>query len=225
MTTVRENLKFALFNYPSLYSNPIDVAKQWFSCNGNGLQWNNKGQLGDMFTEKSSKVMLYDDLEERIKNSLEYDCIGNRVRLEVEADRVKRDFVAKNIEAILDEGIAVSYFGSVHRPGYYFTKGVYFPGALGFNFPDNIAKDWGDALYSFFDTWLVALNIEYGVSAKDFRDISFWPQEAQNLRAEILKQRSRLFPLINDGITYEEHCESNRKLMDEIMCDIKKDDC
>lgn len=222
MFTVRESLKHALFNYPCIMPSPFAVARHWFCSAGNGMEWNEQGQLVDWSRKKTSEVMLYDDLDERVEKLDQYSCIKERLDLRIEAERLQRQFVEKNIDLILEEPITEVHFGRECYAGSGFTKGVSIEYSRAFTFPDNIAKDWGDALMQLFNHWLYCLNVEFG-PGKTGDETPWWPEEIKTLRTEILKQRSRLFPLINNGVTYEEHCEQSRKWVEEFLK--KEKDC
>lgn len=218
MATFKQTLKHGLLKYPTIFPNPVNVLEHMFCVIGNGYEWKN-GELVDRCSEVDfdNLTMKYpeerelDPEIERIHASVE-NKTGNK--LKDKARLVQMKWIADNIDAVLEANPTNVYFGNAPH-GHYFTKGICLAYAKAFHFPDNIKKDWAEALYEFCQYWLVQLNVEYGVSIKD-NTLSWWPKDILEARKAILETRERLYPYAHDGQPYEQHVTQMKKIVDSL---------
>lgn len=111
LNKVDEHIKAMMLMYPSIIPSRFAALQQLFLSNGNGYEWNDKGELANRFDPPSHKtpgVMDYSDLdkrredvEERLEKMCGEDCCAGlyqawRCRLEHEY------MVRRHIEANID---------------------------------------------------------------------------------------------------------------------------
>ena len=137
-------------------------------------------------------------------------------KLRDKAKLVQMKFVADNIDEILEANPTNAYFGR-ESIGYYFTKNICLEYAKAFHFPDDIKKDWAEALYTFLQHWLYALNCEYGPPREKDDLLLWWPEDVREARQAILDTRVRLHPLVHNGRTYEQDAISTADLIRRIL--------
>lgn len=223
MASLRALVKYKLLEYPSLYKSPVDALANLF-CTGFG--WDRQtGEFAlDWVSQEEIDATTKIKLESPFQPSEYFDVshelnIGRR--LEHESTNLQRKWIEANIDDILKGPLTNVYFGREPRFGVVENFSDY---ASAFHFPDNIAKDHGEELLSFLDWWLVRLNHEYGVSAKDIDDISWWPQEAKDIRQKILNARDRLFPLMNNGKTFAQFHDEVIGLSERLVTELKAEE-
>lgn len=218
MSSVKDTVRHALFNYPLLFPSPLHVVVNLFTSSG-GWHWNRQGELVNYYEHLNADSMKYSDLDEHLEYCKDYENFPI-IKLETEARRMMRKFIEDNIEVILEGDLLEDYFGTNTYNTSYYTKHINLD-SQAFHFPDNITKEWGTLLYKFFENWLVTLNYTYGVS-QTHDDVSFWPENMQKARIAILDAKARLHPLIHNGEIYEHYVERMRKLSNSLMKDILK---
>lgn len=220
MATFKQTLKHSMMRYNSIHLNPVDVLIHLFCIIGNGFEWKN-GQLVDRCGSskdiKNPKMKHYEQKIDKFLNGKSKALVALRKERELEAKarRIQENFVKRNIDTIVEANPTAVYFGREPR-GYYFLKGICVQYARAFSFPNNIKKDWAQALYKFLNYWLEQLNCEYGVGYK-VHDISFWPKDIQEARQAILDVRTRLHPIVHNGQTYEQYIIKMKELFKGIL--------
>jgi hypothetical protein len=224
MNTPNQIVRHALFAYPSLYSCPLAVYVNLFTSIGHGYDWGQDGNLTNTYPTRHSKVMRYDDLDERReelsarKNMDGLDSLNIRWKLELNADYIKRKFVEENINDILNSDPLLSLFD--YRPSRYgFIHQVSLNYARAFTFPDNITLEWAKILNVFLGYWLVCLNQEYGCSG-DADYWKKWPQHIIDVRKAIIKAQHKLKPVLY-GPDWEAQLEARDKMIKAMIEEIK----
>ena len=240
MASVQNYIQYCLTQYPGLFPTPLKVLDHAFCTIGTGVEWRN-GEIADMRDDanKPPQPMRYDDLDERDANRIsriaEYGLVEepymkpltDSQTLEVEALRNHREWTERNLDRILQAKPVKHYGpGSEYAEKYYKTKGVALSYCNALNFPDDITKEWGDVLWDYLDHWNVTLNVVYGVSGKPNltyeESTNFWPDEMKTVRDAITAAKHRLFPLINDGESLEEHNKQEIEMIRNIMAESRK---
>ncbi len=226
MASPAATLKFCLFSYPSIFPEPVNVLNNWFTSIGS-VYWSTNGEIVSSCAKIPENIaMSYDDLDEREKTLTErYTSIGSPLNvvfgLQIEAERIRRKFIADNIDKITKDSYnwTFNFFGHAFKnceSGR--TENIY-SGCTGLNFPDNITQEWGEVLYRYYDHWLQTINERYGVGRKG-KEEDHWPEDIKVAYKSIKDAKARLHPIIRDGETYEEHCnnvqEIMRKMFDEL---------
>ena len=216
-------LKHSLFTYPSIYPEPVNVLDAWFTNIGS-YEWNSKGELGSYATKIPKKFsMKYEDLDEREKKIKEdYAASGlySVFLMQIEAERIRRDFIARNVDTITKDSYnwTFRYFGHAFKnceTGR--TERFSLNHSPGLNFPDNITKEWGEVLYRYFDHWMEAINARY-VPGRDKEDREkHWPEDVKEAYKTIRAAKARLHPLIREGETWEEHRVKMKEIMDSVF--------
>lgn len=233
MASVKATMRHALLSYPGIAPCPMAVAIQWFSTNGNGMDWNKKGELSNWDGLDVNVKMEYDDLDERNERCEDKDnpesymhSLHNGFFMEAEAERALRQFVETNIDRLCDAPVTTKLFAYSVKGRYYYIEGVSLEYAHAFNFPDNIAPDWAEALRQFHDNWLVDLNCTYGPpkGKGNVYDVSYWPEHAQKLRAAIIDAQKRLYPLMHNGEAYEVGMARRAEMAEKIIEALLKED-
>lgn len=161
MATVAQTMRHCLLNYPGIFPCPMAVAVHWFTCVGTGMEWVD-GELCQTYHDPDAgDIMKYDDLDSLEDTLSKYSSQPN---IEVLSEREGRKFVEAHIDTLANGKVTISLFG--YRPSsYYFNKGISLEYARALNVPENITKDWAQAIYDFCSHWRVALRKEYGVGS------------------------------------------------------------
>lgn len=239
---VNDTVRQGMFNYPSIYPTKFDALEHMFAVNGNGYDWNSKGQLVCPRYRGQAplkKEMDYSDLDERktryetqlAENAKLYPesadtDITHLFLAEIEAERMQRDFTVKYIDLILQHTCSRRPFGrgSPRLKTYMTIKHVCYTYANIFNYPENITKDWAKAMEDFIGCWLVALNNEYGIGGEwnekydSEKAMGHWPDEAKTLYKRLQVIREDLLNKIT-GTTPEQR----KARIDKIIEALKKD--
>lgn len=197
MATFKQTLKRGLFEYPTIFPNPVDVCVHLFCIIGNGYEWH-EGELVDRYDRikdnefvESMTMRDISPMMAEIYASVEKST-GHK--LKDAAQLIQMKFVEDNIDAIIDANPTNSYFGG-EQGSSYFKKGICVKYAHAFDFPDDTKKDWADALYTFINHWLYVLNCEYGPGHEKDDPLAWWPADIREARKAILDARVRLHPL------------------------------
>lgn len=168
MASFKQQMKFGLLRYPSIFPDPLNVSIHLFAIIGNGYDWVD-GELVDCYEpEKTDEplTMKYSDAIEDSELDKEMKALDSMAgfyierKLKDEATLARMKFIEDNIDQILETGPNTQFFGS--STSYYYKKGICTKYAKAFYFPDNIKEDWAKALYKFLEQWLYALISEYG---------------------------------------------------------------
>ncbi len=231
-TPIRELVKESLFTYPSLYAGgPGMILAHYFASGGTGYGWDKNGALRNFCDEKTSSKMDYSDLDERasrLPEDKDYADLYVGREMEIEAERVQRQFYEKNIDKILSAPLTTMYFGVQDHSR--LTKDVYPDTALGLQFPDNINEDCGMVLLKFYDHWLYRLNCEFGVgSYSKYKDhpanepFPWWPDNAAKAYRLINQAKVRLWELMYKR-SYAEHCKEMNDLITEVLNEVKAEE-
>lgn len=218
----KDTIKQMMFNYPSIFPNPLKAAIQLFFTVGNGYFWNKNGQLVSGYSNKMSPVMLYDDLDERLtwgRTDIDIDRI--QYNLEIELARTKRKFIEDNIDGLLSGNHYMTDFEDNYL---YYNNCVTHIGQYHklIDFPDNIAKDWGNGILEAMEWALYNLNKIYGVSYKCTGDVGeWWPEHARQSYYIILEVRERLRKILGQP-SKEEREEFSSRMINEILSEENK---
>lgn len=227
MATFRQTMKDCLLGYPSIFPNPTDVCAHLFAVNGNGYEWID-GELVDPYgEEKNLTRMKYPFREERefekkfwwvrviawFKRSEHESKFLRDRKLKDNARKAQMRWVEKNIDAIVDASPVNTYFGS-ERGGSYVTDHICPEYADGLDFPEDIQRDWAEALYEFLNYWIRQLHQQYSGLPET------WPVEIVEARKAIFDARSRLHVILYNE-TYEEHAARISQLFKGIFSDEK----
>jgi len=169
-----DTVKQALLQYPTLYDNRITVLVSIFT-GGSGWYWDKKGELiynQHSFGKKFNGKMQYSDVNELIKKYTDelknYETLDKEhyksiislyegYIIDAEFEKVRRKFVAKNIDKI-------SSYSDVYLTDEY---KVYVGNQLDhlssiskiLNVPTNVTKDWGNAAIEFAEWWIHRLSV------------------------------------------------------------------
>lgn len=191
MATVAKTMRHCLLNYPSIFPCPLAVSVHWFSCIGNGMEWVDGELVHSYANRDAGNTMKYDDLDERSAMvSKAAGKLPDRFTLVDGAYRIMRKYVEDNIDTICNETATLRLFD--YRPtSYYYTEGVCIEYARGLNVPDNITKDWAQAVYDFIKDWKVALRQKYGVG-----EIETLPTEIQKVFARFNEVERTIYPVL-----------------------------
>lgn len=217
MASVKDTVRQALFAYPDIYPNPKRVLAHLFCSIGNNYEWK-KGELVSGSREPSVTQMQLEDLEpgyvspivarmwrehpemeERAKTRQE----SPEVALKKSAQRLQRQFIADNIEAILDAPLTNSYFGNPWEVSDYMAGSANAQHSPGLNFPSDIKEDWAKTLEGFLRHWRQCLGQRFGCGT-GLGDTTHWPQQPKLLMKEIEAAQARLHPLLHNGETLAE---------------------
>lgn len=232
-------MRECLFSYPTIFHSPLAVSTHLFAVIGNGMEWVD-GELVSAYSDRSCKSMRYRDLwtgifwqhtwKENIQLIFKEIHIWGRCHqpwkwesylwerqyrrryaLRRRAERMQRQFTEREIATILEGKCTESYFGHTEK-GYYTQNVCEYARAL--NFPDDIKKDWGKALLDYIQWWQSALRGLYNISDKDGDENT--PKAYTEGQATLLAAKTRLWPLIHNGVTLEQHHEKFRKIFGDI---------
>lgn len=217
MSTFKQTLKFSMLRYPTIFPNPVDVCVHLFCAIGNGYEWY-EGEMVDRFHHNEPLVMKYPlDRDMTPEMAAIHASVDARTghKLKDQARFVQMKWTEENIDAIVDAIPTNVYFGSDPK-SYYFRKGICLEHAHAFHFPEDIKKDWAEALYGFLQYWLVQLNYEYGPGRSKDDELLWWPEDIKEARKTILEARIRLYPLAHNGQTYEQGLEQSMKFLDSL---------
>jgi len=195
-------------------TSPLDASVQFFAVIGNGLEWDADGNLSYVFSGYDLGDIKPKEFREPTRTG--FHDLDTRYRLEDEAGRIKYEWVKTNIEDILDGGLSASYFRNNRRSGHYVTKQVCCRQTLAaaFSAPDNIEKDWAEALFNFLSWWGVNLRCEFGCDHKG--ETNFWEPEQKHVEKMIKDQHERLYMLLH-GHSYASTFEHTVQLMKEMF--------
>lgn len=237
MPSPREIVRHSLINYPSLYdSGPVKVLDHLFAVIGNGFEWDENGELSRIdYGDPEVATVDYSDIEnheqylaERRARYAKYgpceamEKLARGHDLEMSAARAKRDWLAANLDAILDAPLTKLYFPGSRTS--YVTQNISTTYAKAFTFPDNITKEWAELLFAYLSDWLPLLAQTYGPQTnmdKAWDDTPWWPENAIEGRAAIVAAQHRLWPLYHDGQSYADHLEECREAMAPVMAILK----
>jgi hypothetical protein len=219
---IKSMMRHSLLVYHSIFPSPVYVLCQWFTTIGNGMEWDEKdGKLKQGYNDPDSELWTPRHRDIYPEDSALKELYEKR-KLQNEWEDIEWDFIRNNIDRILESDYVNDFKSGSIGNKYYVTKGICTKYARAFTFPDNIDKEWAKLLYKFFDWWYVRLNMEYGVgngkTNADWR--SHWPKDIFDAAVEMDKARDRLCVIIY-GQTQAERDEATRKLMEELMKDIK----
>jgi hypothetical protein len=198
MASFRDTMKLALFTYPDLYPNPANVAVSFFCQSSDSwARWNDAGEL---VLQKDWDRTTMEYLPPRASNP--YPGMEAKLGhvLRDEAQNYRRRWMEENIERVLDASCTNVYFGADPRSrGFVRDISKEFTGnACAFTFPDNIAKDWAEALWNFLQYWLVRINCEYDI---DHTGKLYAPEKVKDVVVLIKAAQERLHPLVFNGQT------------------------
>lgn len=191
MAKVKEFVKHGLFNYPSIYPSPLDVIIAAFTA---GYRWTKDGEIGfepEVAGHKPSTEMIYDE-PFKAKYDVPYlHSLNTTHRLEKDAERTRREWIANNIDAILDGKMVASYFKSDNRPS---VLRDISSSCEAFNPPDNITEEWKEVLLDFLKFLLWQSNVVYGCHGEARDYYKDWPESAQKIRQKIVDTIEVLYP-------------------------------
>ena len=232
MATVVETLKSALINYPTLYPEKIDVWISILTKKPWEYEWKN-GQLINVYGGGQLTKMDYSDLNERAnshdpsqENGPMNSYYAHR-KVEIEAEKMQRKFIEKNLDVICQDSWTTNLFRQDYLLDRSQTEWILqskpFEDVICFNFPDDIQQDWGKLLEDFYSWTEVRLNNHYGLSQKtEMR--THWPEKALTFLQTIEDARERLFPLLNNGQSLEDHRKEMKVFTQKIFADIFNDE-
>lgn len=206
MATVAQTMRHCLLNYPGIFPCPLAASIHWFSCVGNGMEWVN-GELVHGYVDRDAgDTMRYDDLDDLS------DMIGkvsgtlpDRFTLVDGAYRIMRKYVEDNIDTICQNTATLRLF-DYRSTSHYYIEGISVEYARGLNVPENITKDWAQAVYDFLDEWKTALRQRYGVG-----EIEKMPSEIQKVFKQFNVVERTIYPVLY-GKDYDTVI-ANRKAM------------
>lgn len=175
----------------------LEVSCHLFATTGNGSSWID----GELCFRRTDSYEL-----ERNPVKANNDC-------EHEARLIKRQFVLKNIERILDSKIDSITFedSNVVRSHYESNPGNY---ARSIDFPDNIKPDWAQAVFDFNNWWLYNLNCIHGADS-----IDLWSAHLKKVHETIIQAKKRAFKIIN-SVEYDVYHSKMKKEASEILREI-----
>lgn len=210
MATVAQTMRHCLLNYPGIFPCPLAAAIHWFSCIGNGMEWVNGELVNSYVDHDAGDTMRYDDLDDlsgmigKVSGTL-----PDRFTLVDGAHRIMRKYVEDNIDTICQNTATLRLFD--YRPtSHYYTEGISIEYARGLNVPENITKDWAEAVYDFLSEWKTALRQRYGVG-----EIEKLPQEIQKVFKQFNVVERTIYPVLY-GKDYDTVI-ANRKAMFEAL--------
>ncbi len=211
MATVAQTMRHCLINYPGIFPCPMAVAVHWFTCVGTGMEWVD-GELCQTYHDpEADGIMKYDDLDSLEDMLSKYSTEQN---MEILSEREGRKFVEAHIDTLSNGKVTVSLFG--YRPSsYYFSKGISLAYAKALNVPENITKDWAQAVYDFCERWCVALRNEYGTGS-----IEAMPSHIQEV-FERIEQTGRIIYPVLYGSDYDTVIADRVRLTEQIMQELK----
>jgi hypothetical protein len=202
---VRDTYRYFLKNGSN---SMLSVSIHMFSTIGNGMEWIN-GELsyGRPFSDWYNGPYLAkidDDTDGSLKAKW---SLENEVRL------LKRKFVTDNMERILDSPVTSNLFEPEISHCYYMLdpREEY---ARSLNFPNNITKEWAEAVFEFNQHWLTNFRTIHGVGHDG--SIDFWPENVKIGYEVVKKHKERAFEIAY-GISYAKHMEEMTKLVNEIL--------
>lgn len=190
----------------------LRVSCHLFTTIGNGGEWID-GEL--CFERMSDWYQLRENPvkdEDRDKEYLR--TLNNGWDLNHAAYLIKREFVMKNMEIILDSPVDSIIFEASDSVHGYYESNPCVNYARSINFPDDIKPDWAEAVYSFNQWWLTNLNRIYRVGRDGNTD--FWPEHIKEARRVIEKAMKKAFKIAK-GIDYDEYHATMRQEVKEIL--------
>jgi len=194
----------------------IDVYSHMFAVIGNGYYWTKDGEylcnLSGLGRD-STPIEYWQSLADKHPKSMKFA-----------AQVLKRQFIHDNIDAILDDHDLNDPFDSATSEtllGSYMDEHVSYNYAAVFNFPENINKEYADAMYRFIDYWQQALRNKYMVGdKKEYADaIAHWPEKAKEVNAKLNEAKERLIDTGHFGTRKQraENAERILKLLEGIL--------
>lgn len=226
MASFRDTIERGIVFHPTLFQEKWQVCSQLFATIGNDFEWYENGELILDYEEDKGDPWRMKELQEDIEGykiqAKEYSSpVYAACAARGEFEKIRREFAKNNLDLILDNSCACYMFSDCNYRMNTYMKPKYFSFkyAKGFNFPDNIAKDWALGLKDFIDYWLIGLNIEYGVSAdKDMeKAVAHWPDDAKELRNKLKESTQRLSKIL--GIDQDALDALAKKLIDDIIAE------
>ena len=196
MASFKTTLKRTLLDYHSIFPSPSHALCHFFCRIETGHEWIN-GEIVDTCNpserkkKKISDIGPWDHIPEDIKKARDQDP---GFILKTMAEEIQKKFVFDNINLIIKASPTNTYFGD--EPDHSLIDFVY-SDCNAFIFPNNIKKDWGEALHIFLDYWLMRLRKEYG------DDELKWPTNIQLAQTMIQNSQKRLHPILYNGEPYK----------------------
>ncbi len=225
-------VRHSLLKYPTLYKNRIQVFMHLFATNGNGYDWDTEtGELVSVTSPEPTEKqimrmkMRYDDLNEREEklrkdDGMEcYKTLHDAWKLTIAAERQYRKFVAKNIDIMSTNSRATLCADYEIYGGYYIEKPSLRYSLL-FRSPENVSKDWAEAMLEFISFWLQRLygTYQFGSDDRPEKD-KVYTGDAANAW-EACKKMKELTLTLRVRIYGEEEVRRQEKARERLVKDI-----
>lgn len=177
MASFKDTLIDSILSYPTLYSEKWEVCKQFFAVIGNGMEWDENGELVDTFEEKvrtKEDGMDFSSYDKRVDDILklmkEYSFNDQHMQMQLSLNELEKQS-AKHRERFIDLMIdkpcsmSIMEIGKKHNVsldsymGYHAcypkeNNDSYEVLAQAFCYPENITKDWAEGLLDFVGFWI-----------------------------------------------------------------------
>lgn len=214
---VKDLYRKELLQYKKM--SPLQVSLELFTTIGNAALWDENGEMSDPMAHDPD----WSPDDRKMHTSPGYDRLNIKWRLEHETWKIRREFVIKNIDDILEcpadtelfreESVQISHYARNPAVGY----------AAAFNFPENIAQDWASALLEFSHWWIAFLRQTYGVRYQGtlLNEIAHWNKGLRDAHHR-LQANIKELERISAGLTHEQYAEREKeldKLVEEIIAD------
>lgn len=147
---VKEYLKLCLINYPSIFSNALDVYNHWFATLGNGLAWKN----GEIYDEDYTSL-IKDEFEavkaylDSCKNMYKFDVETNEDVLKKVRLSIVENVTEKTKRILMADTLSDDF--SINDNTTFYALSKY---SLICNLPENIKYDWLKAAETFYNIML-----------------------------------------------------------------------
>ena len=223
MATLIQTLKSCMLSSPLVFPEKIDFWEHVLLREGTGFHWDN-GELVDMYGLEEAQTMNYSDLDSNLERLREYSNPISEMdayrEMEENVKRVKRQYIEKNIDLICSQQWMSTIFRDPSQLSRaqkaWIEQTENFDHALCFHFPNNLKKDWGQAIEQFFQWTEKHLDERFGLGEKGaYR--KHWPENIIAFRQKIEASRERLHPLIYNGRTLQEFYDHQAKVFQTII--------
>lgn len=221
---LRDIAKYMMFTYPLSYSSMLEVFSNIFLLNGGSFYWNKDGEM-DISDEDIVEIPEKIDL-----SAFGYKNGNDTLHLRDQALALKAQFIQVHFDELFDsysigDMFSISDMFSSSQRSMTSRMDTFRIGVLDFNnksnlfsYPDNITKEYGDAIIKFINHWHVALNYKYGISNQTNFDeaIAHWPNDIKELKCQLSSVSDDIHFKLGYGTRQEREALAKR-LIDEVL--------